>query len=132
LIDAAERGDTEALAFQFGEIGRSGHARGIHLVADIDRAAAAAGPVVAAVEEDHHGRALGDAVEQPRRHGHERDVELARDHGRHGERAVHEDAGVDVETELGEIAFVARDEIGTARNERPFADMDRFIGEGRR
>jgi len=62
----------------------------IHLLGDAGDGIAETRTIISTVENDYERRTLGHAVEQAGGRGHGGDVKLARDDRRHGERAVHE------------------------------------------
>ena len=134
LVDAPERGDAEPFALELGEIAGAAHALVMQCLGDIDHGIAEAWTVVTAVENHHERGALGDAVEQAGIRRHQRELELARDHGWNGEGAVLEALGLDLEIELLEVALLARDEERAAGDEGTFAHADeigRAAGSGR-
>jgi hypothetical protein len=86
---------------------------------------------VTAVENDHERGALGDAVEQAGIRRHQRELELARDHGWNGEGAVLEALGLDLEIELLEVALLARDEEAPPVMKGPSPTRTRSAGSAR-
>jgi hypothetical protein len=90
----------------------------------VDDGIAEAGAIVAAVEDHDERGALGDAVEQAGIRRHQGELELARNHRRHGKGAVLEALGLDLQIELLEIALLAGDEERAAGNEGSLAHAD--------
>ncbi len=129
LVDAAERSDAEFLALELGEIVGAADALVVERLRHVDHGVAEALAVVAAVEHDDQRRALGDAVEQAGIRSHQREVEFAGDDRGHGEGAVLEALGLDIEAELLEVALLARDEECAAGDEGAFTDANEIVGD---